>query len=51
MTSKQNLILAHIQIENIAKLLDGNQYYGFMTSHLLPIKFELERQLSLQKKK
>ena len=44
-TSKENLILAHIQIENIAKLLDGNQYYGFMSSHLLPIKYELERQL------
>ena len=51
MTSRQNLILAHIQIENIAKLLAGNQYEGFMSSHLLPIKFELERQLSLQKKK
>ena len=50
-TSKENLILAHIQIENIAKLLDGNQYFGFMTSHLLPIKFELERQLALLKDK
>ena len=50
-TSKENLILAHIQIENIAKLLAGNQYEGFMASHLLPLKFELERQLVLQKNK
>lgn len=51
MTSKENLILALIQIENVGKLVEGNQYYGFMTSHLLPIKFELERQLALLKDK
>jgi hypothetical protein len=49
MTSKENLILALIQVENISNLVKDNQYYGFMTSHLLPVKYELERQLSLIK--
>lgn len=51
MTSKENLILALIQVENISNLVKDNQYYGFMTSHLLPVKYELERQLSLIKSK
>lgn len=49
MTSKSNLILALIQVENIGNLVRENNYEGFFTSHLLPIKFELERQLALQK--
>ena len=48
MTSKSNLILALIQVENISNLIRENNYEGFFTSHLLPIKFELERQLALQ---
>jgi hypothetical protein len=48
MTSKINLILALQQIENISNLVRENNYEGFFTSHLLPIKFELERQLTLQ---
>ena len=50
-TSKENLILALIQVENISELVKDNQYCGFMSSHLLPIKYELERQLSLLKNK
>ena len=49
MTSKSNLILALIQVENIGNLVRENNYEGFFSSHLLPIKFELERQLTLQK--
>lgn len=49
MTSKPNLILALIQVENIGNLVRENNYEGFFTSHLLPIKFELERQLTLLK--
>lgn len=49
MTSKSNLILALIQVENIGNLVRENNYEGFFSSHLLPIKFELERQLALQK--
>ena len=37
-----------MQVENISNLIRENNYEGFFTSHLLPIKFELERQLALQ---
>jgi len=48
MTSKTNLILALQQVENIGNLVRENNYEAFFTSHLLPIKFEIERQLALQ---
>ena len=48
MTSKINLILALQQIENIGNLVRENNYEAFFTSHLLPIKFEIERQIALQ---
>ena len=48
MTSKTNLIFALQQVENISNFVKGNEYEQFFTSHLLPIKFELERQLSLE---
>ena len=47
MTSKINLILALQQIENIGNLVRENNYEAFFTSHLLPIKYEIERQLLL----
>ena len=46
MDSKTKLILAQIQVENLHKLLNDGQYAGFFSSHLLPIKFEIERQLN-----
>jgi hypothetical protein len=46
MDQKTKLILAQMQIENVRKLLQDGQYAGFFTSHLLPIKFEIERQLA-----
>jgi len=46
MNSKTKLILAQIQVENLHKLLNDGQYAGFFSSHLLPIKFEIERQLN-----
>ncbi len=46
MEQKTKLILALQQIENVRNLTQGNQYTGFLTSHLLPIKYELERQLA-----
>ena len=49
MTSKPNLILALMQVENIGNLVRENNYEGFFSSHLLPIKYELERQLTLLK--
>jgi hypothetical protein len=46
MNQKTKLILAQMQIENIHNLLKDGQYAGFFTSHLLPVKFEIERQLA-----
>ena len=48
MTSKTNLILALQQVENIGNLVRENNYEAYFTSHLLPIKFEIERQIALQ---
>ena len=47
MNKQVKLILALQQIENIGELLKDNQWQGFLSSHLLPVKYELERQLSL----
>lgn len=47
MTSKINLVLALQQIENISNLIRENNYEAFFTSHLLPVKYEIERQLVL----
>jgi len=41
------LVLALMQVENIHQLLNDGPYAGFFASHLLPIKFEIERQQSL----
>lgn len=46
MNEQTKLILALMQIENVSKLLNDGQYAGFFSSHLLPIKFEIERQLN-----
>ena len=47
MTSKINLVLALQQVENIGNLVRENNYEAFFTSHLLPIKFEIEIQIAL----
>ena len=47
MDQKTKLILALQQTENIYELLKEGPYAGFFSSHLFPIKFEIERQLSL----
>jgi len=47
MNNKTKIILALQQIDNISNLVRKNNYEGFFTSHLLPIKFELQRQLTL----
>lgn len=47
MDQKSKLILALIQVENISNLMRENVYEGFTTSHLLPLKYEFERQLVL----
>jgi hypothetical protein len=45
MDKRTKLILALQQTENIFELLKDGEYSGFFSSHLLPIKFEIERQL------
>jgi len=46
-SNKAKLHLALIQINNLTNLLKDGPYFAFMTSHLLPIKYEIERQLTL----
>jgi hypothetical protein len=45
MDKHTKLILALQQTNNIYELLQDGAYAGFFASHLLPIKYEIERQL------
>jgi hypothetical protein len=45
MDKRIKLVFALQQTENIYELLKDGEYAGFFASHLLPIKFEIERQL------
>ena len=45
MNQKERIILAQMQIDNLLNLTKELQYQGFLTSHLLPVKYELQRQL------
>ena len=47
MNQKERIILAQMQIDNLLNLTKELQYQGFLTSHLLPVKYELRRQLHL----
>jgi hypothetical protein len=51
MNQETKFHFALIQIENLSKLVKDNEYEHFFVSHLLPMKFEFERQLSLIKNK
>ncbi len=46
MDEKTKFILALLQIENISNLMKDNEYEHFMVSHLMPLKIEIQRQLS-----
>ena len=46
MDEKTKLILALLQIDNLSELLKDNEYEHFMVSHLMPLKVEIERQLT-----
>ena len=46
MNQEIKLHMALIQIDNLAELLSDEPYFAFFTSHLIPIKCELERQLT-----
>ena len=47
MNNKERIILAQIQIDNLLTLTQDLQYQGFLSSHLLPVKYELQRQMHL----
>jgi len=47
MNRQMQLVLALLQIENLHQLLKDGPYAAFFMSHLLPIRFEIERQQSL----
>ncbi len=38
------LLAALQQVENLTTLLEGNEWQEYIYGHLIPIKFELERQ-------
>jgi len=44
---RMRLILALMQVDNITNLLKDNEWKQFIYSHLSPIKYELERQLTI----
>jgi hypothetical protein len=46
MTDQTKLIFALMQIDNLTKLLKGNEYQKFLYGHLISIQVELQRQLS-----
>jgi hypothetical protein len=46
MTDKTKLIFALMQIDNLTKLLQDNEYQEFLYSKLISIQVELQRQLS-----
>jgi len=48
MNSSIKLILGLQQVHNLMSLLQGNEYEKFLVSHLLPLKYELQRQLTNQ---
>ena len=47
MNQKERIILAEMQINNLLTLTEDLQYTAFIKSHLLPVKYELQRQLHL----
>jgi len=47
MNPKEKIILAEMQINNLISLTQDLQYQGFIKSHLLPVKYELQRQMHL----
>jgi hypothetical protein len=48
MNQRTKLLFALMQIEGIIKLMKGNEYEAFFTSHLSPVIYELQRQLTNQ---
>lgn len=49
MTETEKLIMAKQQVENILKLIEDNEYEGYMSLKLTTVWYELDRQESLLK--
>jgi len=47
MNDKTKLILALQQVDNLVKLIEGNEWERYLYSHLIILDVELKRQLSL----
>ena len=47
MSHKEKILLAEMQINNLLTLTEDLQYTAFIKSHLLPVKYELQRQVHL----
>jgi len=47
MNQKEKIILAQMQINNLIELTKDLQYQAFIKSHLLPVNYELQRQMHL----
>lgn len=46
MNSEQKLEVSLQHIDDLFQLVQDNEYEKFLVSHLFPMKFELERQLT-----
>ena len=46
MTDQTKLILALMQIDNLTKILEGNECQQFLYSKLISVQVELTRQMS-----
>ena len=47
MTEQQRVTRALSQIDDITTLLENNEWKNFLYSHLIPLKYELQRQQCL----
>lgn len=48
-TKQYNILAALQQVDNITQLTKDNDWKEYIYSHLVPIKFELERQLQKER--
>ena len=47
MTEQQRVTRALSQVDDLTTLLEDNEWKTFLYSHLIPIKYELQRQQGL----
>lgn len=50
MTEIQDLVIALNQVKNLVKLLENNSQKTFLYNQLIPVKYELQRQIQSTKK-